>query len=236
MSRATQASSATVAVGAVVLRRDGRVLLVRRAHAPLAGEWTLVGGHVEPGESLEDAVVREVREETALDVVVERVLEVVAIAREGHHYEIHEHLCRPRDDARADTLSAGSDALDACWARAIDLRALGVRPEAAAVITRALAGRRDTVLAMRTSQICPKCGHNEIIFLPQLADRDDKDAVRPLVAHVVHFDWRDDVEVGKLQAYVCRSCGFTELHASDAQQIPVDKIPGAKLLVGKKPT
>jgi predicted nucleic-acid-binding Zn-ribbon protein len=87
---------------------------------------------------------------------------------------------------------------------------------------------------MRTSHLCPKCGHNEIIFLPQLADRDDKDAVRPLVAHVVHFDWRDDMEVGKLQAYICHSCGFTELYAADAQHIPVAKVPGAKLLVGKK--
>jgi predicted nucleic-acid-binding Zn-ribbon protein len=87
---------------------------------------------------------------------------------------------------------------------------------------------------MRTSHVCPKCQHNEIIFLPQIADRDDKDAVRPLVAHVVHYDWRDDVEVGKLQAYVCRGCGYTELYSSDANQIPVNKVPGAKLLVGPK--
>lgn len=87
---------------------------------------------------------------------------------------------------------------------------------------------------MRKSHICPKCGHNEILFLPQLADRDDKDVVRPLVVHVVHYDWKDDMEVGRLQAYVCRSCSYTELYTSEPAQIPINKIPGAKLLIGKK--
>ena len=150
MPRATQAprrererererGGAVVAVGAVVLRADRRVLLVKRANAPLAGEWTLVGGHVEPGESLHAAVVREVREETGLDVVVERLLEVVILAREGYAYEIHEHLCWPVHDARADDLRAASDALDVRWARANELGALGVRAEAAGVVERALA-------------------------------------------------------------------------------------------------
>ncbi len=87
---------------------------------------------------------------------------------------------------------------------------------------------------MRKSHICPKCGHNEIIFLPQLADRDDKDVVRPLVVHVVHYDWKDDMEVGRLQAYVCRSCGYTELYTCEPAHIPIKKIPGAQLLIGKK--
>ena len=71
--------------------------------------------------------------------------------------------------------------------------------------------------------------------MPQLADRDDNNRVRPLVAHVVHFDWRDDVEIGILSAYVCRKCGFTELYTSGASQIPHDKIPGAKILTPKSP-
>lgn len=227
----------TLAVGAVVLRDDGRVLLVRRAKPPLAGEWTLVGGHVEDGESIADAAAREVREETGLHVVVERFLEVVETGdHRGGTFVIHEMLCRPRVESEADAIAAADDATGACWARAHegDLTSRGVRPLAIAVIARAVALRRDNLAGMRTAHICPKCGHNEIIFLPQLADRDDKDAVRPLVAHVVHFDWRDDMEVGKLEAYLCRACGYTELYASDAQQIPVNKIPGAKLLVGIK--
>jgi predicted nucleic-acid-binding Zn-ribbon protein len=85
---------------------------------------------------------------------------------------------------------------------------------------------------MRSTNICPKCKHDEVLFIPQLADRDDKDAVRPLVVHVRHFDWKDDMEVGKLQAYICQACGFTELYTSDAKSLPVDKIPGAQLLRG----
>ena len=85
---------------------------------------------------------------------------------------------------------------------------------------------------MKTANLCPKCGHHEILFIPQIADRDDKNNVRPLVVHVVHYDWRDDNEMGKIQAYVCKSCGFTELYTHDAKSLPVDKIPGAKVLVG----
>jgi predicted nucleic-acid-binding Zn-ribbon protein len=88
---------------------------------------------------------------------------------------------------------------------------------------------------MRTQLICPKCGHDKILFVPQLADRDDKDVVRPLVVHVVHFDWKDDHEMGKLQAYVCRACGYTELYTHGAKDIPLDKIPGAKILDAKSP-
>jgi predicted nucleic-acid-binding Zn-ribbon protein len=85
---------------------------------------------------------------------------------------------------------------------------------------------------MRATHLCPKCGHNEVLFVPQIADRDDEFVVRPLVMHVVHFDWRDDKEMGALQAYVCRACGYTELYTNEAASLPVEKIPGAKILVG----
>src|ERR1700721_608248 len=88
---------------------------------------------------------------------------------------------------------------------------------------------------MRPTHTCPKCKHQEVLFLPQIADRDDDDNVKPLSAHVVHFDWKDDVEVGKLQAYVCRSCGYTELYTKEAGQLAWQKIPGAKLLTPKDP-
>jgi hypothetical protein len=83
---------------------------------------------------------------------------------------------------------------------------------------------------MRKTHRCPKCQHGEVLFIPQLADRDDRDQVRPLVVHLVEYDWRDDAEFGRLQAYVCRGCGYTELHTEGAASLPIDKIPGAKLL------
>jgi len=90
------------------------------------------------------------------------------------------------------------------------------------------------VRRMKQRHVCPKCENTEILFFPQIADRDDRDNVRPLVTHVRHFDWKDDDEIGVLQAYVCRACGFTEIYAKEASAIPYEKIPGAQLLTGTK--
>ena len=62
-------------VGAVIVR-DGQVLIVKRRYEPLAGRWSLPGGTLELGETLEAGVVREMREETGLDVDVGPVIEV----------------------------------------------------------------------------------------------------------------------------------------------------------------
>jgi hypothetical protein len=71
--------------------------------------------------------------------------------------------------------------------------------------------------------------------VPQLADRDDRDKIRPLVLHVVEFDWREDMEFGRLQAYVCRKCGFTELYTAEVSSIPLDRVPaGWKVLKAKE--
>lgn len=85
---------------------------------------------------------------------------------------------------------------------------------------------------MRTSHVCPKCSHREVLFVPSVADRDDRDNVRPLSLYVHHYDWKD-VEMGNLQAYVCRGCGYTELYTVNAASLPVEKIPGAQVLKAK---
>jgi 8-oxo-dGTP diphosphatase len=87
-----------VGVGAVVVQ-DGRVLLVRRGTEPLKGRWTLPGGLLEVGEGLTAGVIREVREETGLDVEPIELIELLdRIHREGdrvrYHYVIADYLCR----------------------------------------------------------------------------------------------------------------------------------------------
>jgi 8-oxo-dGTP diphosphatase len=130
---------AIVAAGAVVVDPAGRVLLVRRGRPPSPGEWSLPGGRVEPGESPEDAVVREVREETALDVRVVAALGVVDVVRDGSRFAIHEFLVVPVVPGRAAAPLAGDDAADARWAARPELDGLGVRADAIAVVDRALA-------------------------------------------------------------------------------------------------
>ncbi len=125
-----------LAVGAAVIGANGRVLLVRRAKAPLAGEWSLVGGRIEPGESPETAVVREVREECSIEVRVVADLGVVPVEREGYGYAIREFACVP---VRRDAVPrAGDDAADVRWAAFEELSSLGLREEAVDVVGRAL--------------------------------------------------------------------------------------------------
>jgi len=128
-----------VGVGAVIL--DGaRVLLVRRSHEPLKGEWSLPGGAVELGETLEPALVREVIEETGLDVVVGPVVEVldrVQRAPDGrveYHFVIVDYLCT----VRAGVVAHGSDASEVRWVPIADLSPYRITDKAIAVIRRAV--------------------------------------------------------------------------------------------------
>jgi 8-oxo-dGTP diphosphatase len=109
-------------VGAVIVSADAaqgpRVLLIRRAQEPLKGQWSLPGGAVELGETLEDAIRREVLEETGLAVEVADVVKAFdrisrdAEGRVRYHFVLVDFLCRVTGGA----LACATDALEARWA------------------------------------------------------------------------------------------------------------------------
>ena len=106
--------------GAVVRDDSGRLLLVLRRNDPGRGLWSLPGGRVAPGETVEAAVRREGREETGLDVRVGRLLGVVARGE----YVIHDHEAY----VEGGSLRAGDDATDVRWAALDELEAAELTP------------------------------------------------------------------------------------------------------------
>ena len=129
-----------VSVGAVVIDGD-RVLLIKRGHAPLKGQWSLPGGAVEIGEELHAALAREVREETCLDIRVGPVVEVLdritrdESGRVEYHYVIIDYLCQ----RLGGSLACQTDAEDARWVERTCLGEYSLTPKVTEVIERAFA-------------------------------------------------------------------------------------------------
>lgn len=120
--------------------RDDAVLLVQRASEPLKGQWSLPGGAVEVGETLVEAVQRELREETGLEVKVLDIVEVFErishdpARRPRYHYVLIDYLCEPI----AGTARAGSDVAAVVWAQSEELARYQLTEKATAIIERAL--------------------------------------------------------------------------------------------------
>ena len=139
-----------VGVGGVVIE-DGRALLIRRGSEPLLGEWSIPGGSLELGETLEEGVARELLEETGIAV---RVLELIEVfdriymettagtdAKRGprFHYVIVDYFCeRIRGEARA-----GSDVTDVAWVREDELEAYSLTETATRILRKAFAMERE---------------------------------------------------------------------------------------------
>jgi mutator protein MutT len=127
-----------VGVGGVVIT-DGRALLIRRAGPPLQGEWSIPGGLLELGESLNQGVRRELAEETGLEV---RVLDLIEVfervfpdddGRTKYHFVILDYLC----EAVSGEARAASDVTDVAWAQEDELASYSLTPTATRVIKRA---------------------------------------------------------------------------------------------------
>jgi 8-oxo-dGTP diphosphatase len=142
-----------VGVGGVVIE-EARTLLIRRASPPLQGEWSIPGGLLEVGETLEQGVARELAEETGLEVRVVELIEVFERifpappntdgtpgdpARPQYHFVILDYLC----EIRGGTLSAGSDAQEFAWAREEELARFNLTVAVMRVLRKAFAMARE---------------------------------------------------------------------------------------------
>ncbi len=136
-----------IGIGGVVIHED-RALLIRRGSEPLRGEWSIPGGSLELGETLEQGVVRELLEETGLEVritgmieIFERIFSEVPIRyvdgkqRPRYHYVIVDYLCeRLSGEPRA-----GGDAVDVAYSREDELERFHLTETALRVLHKAFA-------------------------------------------------------------------------------------------------
>jgi 8-oxo-dGTP diphosphatase len=127
-------------VGALIFEAS-KILLVERGKQPLKGYWSLPGGILETGEKLEDALRREVLEETGLEVEPISVFEIFErimpddTGRAEYHYVLIDYLCRPVGGR----LQAASDASSAAWVAQHNLAEYRLTEGTLAVIERAFA-------------------------------------------------------------------------------------------------
>ncbi|HID87165.1 MAG TPA: NUDIX domain-containing protein [Anaerolineae bacterium] len=127
-----------VGVGAVIIQGD-YVLLVQRGNEPGRGRWGIPGGAIELGETLRQAIRREVREECGLEIEVGPVIETVdvivpdEVGRIRFHYVVVDLLAEPVGGQ----LTPGSDILAARWVRADELDQLGLSERVLRVLRKA---------------------------------------------------------------------------------------------------
>ena len=132
-------ASPIIGVGGIIVQ-DGRVLLVKRGRPPLAGEWSIPGGALETGETLLEALRREMREETGLEVQPHELLAVFdriirdEQGRAQYHYVLIDYLCT----VQSGQACAASDAEDCRWVSPSELSGYNLRPDTLEVIHKAL--------------------------------------------------------------------------------------------------
>ena len=129
-----------VGVGGVVIH-EGRALLIKRGSEPLKNQWSIPGGTLELGESIQEGVRRELREETGIEVRVGELIEVFdrifrdAAGEIQYHFVIVDYLC----EKISGEASPASDVTDTAWVREEDLWNYKLTEAATRVIRKAFA-------------------------------------------------------------------------------------------------
>ena len=132
--------SPLVGVGGVVIY-NGRALLIRRGSPPLRGHWSIPGGTLDLGETIQEGIRRELKEETGIDVRVLELIEVFdrifrdASGKVQFHFVIVDYLC---EFAGGET-RAGSDVTDTAWVREEELQKYSLTEAATRVVRKAFA-------------------------------------------------------------------------------------------------
>jgi ADP-ribose pyrophosphatase YjhB (NUDIX family) len=124
------ANKPQVAVGAIVVHED-KLLMVRRGRDPGRGLWSLPGGRVEQGEYLHEALVREVKEETGLDVTPRALVGILEVVGDPH-YVILDFAAEPSGTTEP---SAQGDADEATWVPLTEIRTLDCTPRFVETLT-----------------------------------------------------------------------------------------------------
>ena len=124
-----------VGVGVVILDAD-KVLLIKRGKPPRAGTWSLPGGAQESGETLKEAAIREIYEETNLKVEIMGLIDIVDSIRRDkkgdteYHYTLIDFAARVTGGA----LRAGDDAIDSHWFTLQEIKELDIWSETKRII------------------------------------------------------------------------------------------------------
>jgi len=128
---------------AAVVFKDQHILLIKRGNAPRLGEWHLPGGVIEPGEEPEEALIREVKEETGIDIRLGGPVDVVELIEHDasgqaiYHYRVREYWAL----WVASEPKAGGDADEARWVDIGELKPFGLTRETLKIIEQAEALR-----------------------------------------------------------------------------------------------
>ena len=129
-----------IGLGAVIVGPKG-VVLIKRGKPPRMGAWSLPGGAQDLGETVKEGLIREVKEETGLDVQVLEIIDVVdSINRDPNgRLQYHYTLIDACVTVTGGTLKAGSDAMDAKWFSSYEITELKLWSETSRIIDGAIA-------------------------------------------------------------------------------------------------